>query len=111
MNTLIKNTATFIATITLSIAAISSANAATEHYAADDQASSKICVAATTGSKFKLGNAIDNAQVDKKFVVKSVKCNGQDILSFVAANGKNVNKVSNFLTQGKFNDILTVAKL
>ncbi|MEP4298939.1 MAG: DUF3718 domain-containing protein [Paraglaciecola sp.] len=98
MNTFTK----IIATSVLTLSAIGMANAATEYVAADDYMTSKLCVAATEGSKLKLSKAIEKTGLSKRFIVENVTCNNQEMTSFVEQHGTNVDNINNYLTAGKY---------
>ncbi|MFT2090174.1 DUF3718 domain-containing protein [Paraglaciecola sp. 2405UD69-4] len=108
MNTFTK----IIATSVLTISSIGMANAATEYVAADDYVTSKLCVTATEGSKLQLAKAIEKTGLSKRYVVKNVTCNNQDIITFVEQHGTNVDNINNYLTAGKYSnnvEVTTVA--
>ena len=109
MNTFTK----IIATATLTLSAISMASASAVFLPADDYVTSKLCVVATEGNKSKLNRALKNSGLSKRYLVMNVKCNNQDLLSFIEQNGINAEEMSDFLSAGihKVDKAITVASV
>ncbi|MDO6693547.1 DUF3718 domain-containing protein [Aliiglaciecola sp. 3_MG-2023] len=107
MNTLTKS----IAISVLAISSIGLANAANVIVPTDNSITTKLCVAATKGSKAKLSKAINDSRLSKRFVVENVKCNELDLVNFVEQFGENPEKMNSFLTSGKYNKAGTIASL
>ena len=105
------NTATkILATLTITFATLGSAHA-NQFVPADNSLSTKLCVAATKGSKLKLHHAIQAAHLNKQEVIDNVKCNDQSFLSFVENNSKNSEKIINMMTNGKYEQEVTITDI
>jgi hypothetical protein len=107
MNTLTKA----IAITTLTLSSIGLASASNVIVPADNYVTTKLCVAASEGSKVKLLKAIKNAGLSKHYVAENVKCNELNIVAFIEQYGSNVEKMNNFLTSGKYSNNTEVANL
>ncbi|MBU3023259.1 DUF3718 domain-containing protein [Aestuariibacter sp. A3R04] len=68
----------------------------------DDSATTKICLSAASGSKFKLRDAMKDAGVDKRFVESEISCNGIPLVEFVAQYGENSDSINAYITNGSY---------
>jgi len=107
MNTLTKT----LTTITLTLSTMGVANASTKVVAADDNITSRICVAAAGESKIQLHKVIKESGLSKKYIAEKVTCNNQNILSFVQEFGDDPEKMNNALTNGRFNTQVNITDL
>jgi len=82
-----NKTITLLTTSTLLLLTTAATNAQTFE-ATDDAISTQICIAAAEGNKARLNRTIANFRLNKTFVANKIKCNGQDITTFVAQHGK-----------------------
>ncbi len=94
-----------------SLTLAATASAQTNVEAADDFATSKICAAATKGSRMKLHKAMENAGYTKQFVVENVTCNDMPLVDFVEQYGSNVATVNHYITSGRYEPKDVVAKV
>jgi hypothetical protein len=111
MKTLTQKITKTLTVIVLTLSTISVANAASKVVAADDYITSKICVAAVGESKIQLRNVIEDSGLNKRFVVKNITCNDQNILEFVQEYGEKPKKMVNVLTNGKYNANVNITDL
>ncbi len=72
------------AVVSMSLGLAATANASVELVAADDSASTKICIAAAQGKKFKVSRATKEAGLTKQYVNQEMTCNGMPINDFAA---------------------------
>jgi hypothetical protein len=107
MNTLTKT----IAITTLTLSSIGLASASSEMVPTDNYVTTKLCVVATEGSKAKLSHAIKKSGLSKHFVTENVKCNELNLITFIEQYGSNVEKMNDFLTNGKYSNNAVVANL
>ena len=100
MNTLTKT----IAVTALTLSSIGLVSASNVVVPADDYVTTNLCVVASEGNKTKLSRAIRKAGLSKNFVAKNVKCNELNITAFIEQYGSNVEKMNDFLTNGKYSN-------
>ena len=91
-----------LAVVGLTFGLVGMASASPEFYPADDTLTSKVCVAAVSGSKHKLADSMKDANVGKRFVVEQVTCNGMPFVEFVAQYGENSDAINKYITSGKY---------
>lgn len=91
-----------MAVMGLSFGLVGMANADPELVAADNEVTSKICVSAASGSRFKLRSAMIHARVDKDFVAEKLTCNGMPVIEFVERFGTNPAMISTYITNGQY---------
>lgn len=72
------------ALVSMSLGMAATANASVELVPADGSASTKICIAAAEGNKFKVDRSIEYAGVTKRYVNQEMTCNGMPIKDFAA---------------------------
>ncbi|WP_175623852.1 DUF3718 domain-containing protein [Pseudocolwellia agarivorans] len=72
--------------------------------AANNSSTTQICIAAVKGSKAQLHVKIKESGLSKVFVANNVKCNNQDIISFVAQNGKAPKVINKVLSRYQKNN-------
>lgn len=87
---------------TLTLSSIGMASASNVMVPTDNYVTTKLCMVASEGSKGKLSRAIKDAGLSKHFITKNVKCNELNFVTFVEQYGSNVEKINNFLTNGKY---------
>jgi hypothetical protein len=107
MNTLTKA----IAITTLTLSSIGLANASKVIVPTDNYVTTKLCVVASEGNKTKLFRAIKKAGLSKHYVTENMKCNEMNLISFIEQYGTNVEKMNNFLTNGKYSNNADVANV
>lgn len=107
MNTLTKA----ISITALTLSSIGLATASTVMVPTDNYVTTKLCVVASEGSKAKLSKAIKKTGLSKRYVVSNVKCNELNLISFIEQYGSNVEKMNNFLTNGKYSNNAEVANI
>ncbi len=100
MKTLTKT----IAASLLSFAVLGATHASPELVPTDNEAGTKLCIAATTGSVIKMNKAMKSSKVTKRYVTDKMTCNGQDMVAFVEQYGEKIEKMNNFLTNGKYSE-------
>lgn len=100
MKTLTKT----IAATLLSFAVLGAVHADQELIPTDNEAGTKLCLTATTGSVLKMNKAMKLSKVTKRYVTEKVTCNGQDMVAFVEQYGAKAEKMNNFLTNGKYSE-------
>jgi hypothetical protein len=95
--------------VSMSLGLAATANASVELVPADSSASTKICIAAAQGNKFKVARAIEYAGVTKSYVNQEVTCNGVAINDF-AAQYHNTNDQAQFVaTDGSVSSKICIA--
>lgn len=67
--------------------------------AANNSKTTQICIAAAEGNKARLHIKIKESGLSKVFVANNVKCNDQDITSFVAIHGKDPVTINSILNK------------
>jgi hypothetical protein len=107
MNTLTKA----FAITTLTLSSIGLASASNVIVPSDNYVTTELCVVASEGSKIKLFKAIKKAGLSKNFVTENVKCNELNFIAFIEQYGSNVEKMNNFLTNGKYSNNAEVANV
>jgi hypothetical protein len=106
-----KNLTKSIFIAALACSSIGFANAASEFVAGNNNAGTEVCIAAAQGSRLKLLKTLNESGVSKRYVVKNVKCNEQDFITFVEQYGNNVEKINNFMTNGAYSENLEMRNL
>ena len=103
MKTLTKT----LAIISLSLGAITVANANPVLVSTDNSQSTEICMAAASGSKLQLRQAIKDTGLTKQKVNNLISCNGLTLVDFVEAYGSDVVEVNDYITNGEYSKNLT----
>tara|TARA_B110000091_G_scaffold210794_1_gene254285 strand:- start:1494 stop:1820 length:327 start_codon:yes stop_codon:yes gene_type:complete len=62
---------------------------ATEVVPADNSGFTKLCVTAAAGNIMAMQNKIRASGYSRPFIAENIKCNGEDLISFIKKNGKN----------------------
>lgn len=62
---------------------------ATQLVGVDESTATNLCVTAAAGNRAMMYNTIKSSGHSSKFIVNNIKCNGDNLLSFVEHNGKN----------------------
>ena len=57
--------------------------------AVDQSVATGLCVTAVSGNRAAMYNEMRNSGLSKQFIARNVQCNGENIVSFVAQNGRN----------------------
>jgi len=83
-----------IALISLGMATAAQAGSFT---AADKSISTDLCMAAISGNRAEMHNEVKASGLSLKFIADNVKCNGENILSYVQQYGQNSAKMLKIL--------------
>ena len=95
--------------VSMSLGMAATANASVEFVPADTSASTKICIAAAEGNKFKVDRTIEYAGVTKRYVKQEMTCNGMPINDF-AAQYHSTNVLEQFVaTDGSVSSKICIA--
>ena len=73
-----------------------------ELVASNNSSTTKICIAATQARPVGLMRAIRNANLRKQQAVEMVKCNGEDLVNFIAQYHSDPIVMNDFITNGKY---------
>ena len=100
-----------IAIIALTCSSIGAVNAANEFVAGNQSMDTEICLVAAEGNRLKLLKTLKDAGLSKRYVAEKVQCNNLSFVDFVEQYSNNVEKINNFITNGKYMDSQVVAKV
>lgn len=91
-----------MAIVGVSFGLVAGVSASPQLVGSDDSMTTKICLSAASGSKFKLRDAMKEAGVDKRFVESEVSCNGMPFVEFVAQYGDDSDSINAYITNGAY---------
>lgn len=95
-----KKIAFVVSIVGMSMGLSGLAQASTTAVAADQSASTKICMAAIQGNKIRFDQAIKNSGLTKRYVVNELKCNGLPVSEFAEKfQSPLANKADKFIAQ------------
>ena len=100
-----------IAIIALTVGSIGLANAQSDFVAGNNSADTEICITAAEGNRLKLLKTLQDTGMSKRYVAEKIQCNELSFVDFVEQYGKNVDKINNFITKGKYSENIIVASV
>ena len=67
----------------------------------DNTVATNLCITAAAGNTAVMHNTIKSSGYSTKFIANKIKCNGENLLSFVENNGKNSSSMLKMLDRTK----------
>jgi hypothetical protein len=97
--------------IALTVGSIGLANAQNDFVAGNNSSDTKICIIAAEGNRLKLLKELQDTGMSKRYVAEKIQCNELSFVDFVEQYGNNVDKINNFITNGKYSKNIIVASV
>ncbi len=83
------------------VSVFTSATQATEVIAADSSKFTKLCIVALNGNRAAMHSNIKASGYSQDYIVSNLRCNGDNILTFVEQYGKNSDSMLRILNRGE----------
>ena len=83
------------------VSTFTSVTQATEVIAADSSKFTKLCMVALNGNRAALHSNIKASGYSQDYIVSNLRCNGDNILTFVEQYGKNTDSMLRILNRGE----------
>jgi len=75
--------------------------------AANNSIPTELCLTALSGNRAAMHNKITSSGYSKTYIAKNLQCNGENIVSFIAQNGRNSEKMLKILDRKGANVSIT----